>query len=55
MVLACGWRGVLTHHHYEDACIIDRPAWRRWNRHMSAMRLTLHTGLRVSGPGGGLR
>jgi hypothetical protein len=27
----------------------------RWNRHMSAVRLTLHTGSRVPGPGGGLR
>ncbi len=43
------------HHHGEDACIIDRPASRRWNRHMSAVRLTLHTGLRVPGPGGGFR
>jgi hypothetical protein len=55
MVLACGWRGVLAHHDCEGACIIDHPAWRRWNRHMSAVRLTLHTGLLVSGPGGGVR
>ena|SRR2546429_415052 len=43
------------HHHGEGACIIDRPALRRWNRHMSAVRFTLHTGLRVRGPGGGVR
>jgi hypothetical protein len=42
------------HHHHCDACIIDGPALRRWNRHMSAVRLTLHTGLRVRGPGGGV-
>jgi len=27
--------------------MIDRPASRRWDRHMSAVRLSLHTGLRV--------
>jgi hypothetical protein len=43
------------HHHCEDACIIDRPAPWRWNRHMSAVRLTQHTGLRARGPGGGVR
>jgi hypothetical protein len=43
------------HHHGEGACIIDRPASRRWDWHMSAVRLTLHTGLRVRGPGGGVR
>jgi hypothetical protein len=40
------------HHHGEGACIIDRPALRRRNRHMSAVRFTLHTGLGVRGPGG---
>src|SRR5690349_23861931 len=25
--------GCRHHHHCEDACIIDRPAPRRWNRH----------------------
>jgi hypothetical protein len=35
--------------------MIDRPASRRWDRHMSAVWLTLHTGLRVPGPGGGVR
>ena len=43
------------HHHGEGACIIDRPASRRWDWHMSAVRLTLYTGLRVCGPGGGVR
>lgn len=46
--------GCRHHHHGEDACIIDGLAPRRWNRHMSAVRLTLHTGLRVRGPGGGV-
>src|SRR5215813_1591962 len=41
-VALCG-----QHHHGEDACIIDRPAPRRWNRHMSAARFTVPTG-----PGG---
>lgn len=43
------------HHHGEGACIIDRAASRRWDWHMSAVRLTLHTGPRVHGPGGGVR
>jgi len=43
------------HLHGGDACMIDRPAPPRWNRRMSAVRLTLHTGLRVRGPGGGVR
>jgi len=43
------------HHRGEGACIIDRPASRRWDWHMSAVRLALRTGLRVRGPGGGVR
>ena len=43
------------HHHGEGACIIDRPALRRWDWYMSAVRLALRTGLRVRGPGGVVR
>jgi hypothetical protein len=39
------------HHRGEGACIIDRPALRRWDWYMSAVRLALRTGLRVRGPG----
>ena len=34
---------------------LTAPPRDRWNRHMSAVWLTLHTGLRVPGPGGGVR
>jgi hypothetical protein len=50
--------GVVSARHHppgEDACLIDRPASRRWDRHMSAVRLSLHTGLRVPGSSGGVR
>ena len=43
------------HHHVEGACILDRPVSRSWDWHMSAVRLTLHTGPRVRGPGDGVR
>ena len=43
------------HHRGEGTCIIDRPALRRWDWHMSAVRLALRTGLRVRGPGGAVR
>jgi hypothetical protein len=43
------------HHHGEGACIIDRPASRRWDWHMRAARRTLRTGLRAGGPGGVVR
>jgi hypothetical protein len=35
------------HHYGEGACIMDRPASRRWDWHMRAARLTLRTGLRA--------
>ena len=43
------------HHHGEGVCIIDRPALRRWDCYMSAVRLAPRTGLRVRGPGGVVR
>ena len=43
------------HYRGEGACIIDRPASRRWNWHMRAARLTLRTGLRAGRPGGVVR
>jgi len=52
--IAAAATGCGHHHHGEGACIIDRPALRRWNRHMSAVRFTQHTGLGVRGPGGGV-
>jgi hypothetical protein len=50
--------GVVSARHHPrarmPASLTARPR-DRWNRHMSAARLTLHTGPRVPGPGGGVR